>query len=160
LLFGAAVSITGWIAGSVGLTIQPFVVLIASVAATAGAGWWMVRVSTRVSWSGARLAGVIAGVAGFTIYFFRLTWAALLPISEGPDLVHHLTLIHFIQLRHALPHDGPLGAYLGEMTGYTPGSHLLAALVADWLRADGLRVLYPLTAFAVAVKAGIVYNVL
>ena len=43
------------------------------------------------------------------------------------------------------------------MLNYTPGSHLLAAIVADLLRIDALRVLVPIAALAFAIKAGIVY---
>lgn len=160
LLFGAAVAIVGWLAGAAGLPIHPIGVLTLSLLTVGIQCWSVIRGGLHWSFSGARLAGFVAVVVGFTAYFCWLAWPSLLPISEGPDLVHHLTLIHFIQRRHALPDVPTFGEYLGEMTGYTPGSHLLAALVADWLRADGLRVLYPLTVAAVALKTALLYNVL
>jgi hypothetical protein len=161
LLFGGAVMITGWVAGAAGLTIHPASVLILSTLLAAGI-WWVGRrpVGRRESFDGVRLVGFVVVVVGFMGYFCWLAWPSLLPTSEGPDLVHHLSLIHFIQQRHALPDSATFGAYLGEMTGYTPGSHLLAASVAEWIGADGLRVLYPLTAATVALKSGILYNLL
>ena len=43
------------------------------------------------------------------------------------------------------------------MMNYTPGSHIVVGGVGAWLRVDPLRVLLPVTAAFVAVKAGIVY---
>ena len=90
-------------------------------------------------------------------YFLWLAGPSLLPVTIGPDIVHHLQLIHVIHRTHRLVHDPGLGPYLIEMMNYTPGSHLAAAAVAWWVRVDPLRVLLPLTALFVAVKVGIVY---
>ena len=90
-------------------------------------------------------------------YLLWLASPSLLPVTSGPDLVHHLLLIHVIHRTHHLVHDPALGPYLLEMMNYTPGSHIAAAVVAGWLRLDPLRVLLPLTALFVAVKVGIIY---
>jgi hypothetical protein len=96
-------------------------------------------------------------VACALAYLLWLASPALLPITDGPDVVHHLQLIHLIQRTHRLPHDPALQAYLVEMMNYTPGGHIVAATVAGWLRVDALRVLFPVTAIFVAVKFGLVY---
>ncbi len=51
-------------------------------------------------------------------------------------------------------HDPGLERFLGEMAQYTPGSHILAALAGAWSGTDGLRVLHPVQALAVALKCG------
>ena len=53
-------------------------------------------------------------------------------------------------------HDPTLAAYLGEMIDYTPGSHLLAAMTAVWMKTDGLHVVHTVLACAVALKIGVV----
>jgi hypothetical protein len=93
--------------------------------------------------------------------FAWLLWLArpeLLPTGSGPDLVHHLALIEYIQQHWRLVHDAGLGAYLGEMVDYTPGFHLLTALAGAWIPGfDGLHAVYPVIAFTVALKFGIVF---
>jgi hypothetical protein len=96
-------------------------------------------------------------VAGAFAYLMWLASPALLPVTIGPDVVHHLQLIHVIQRTHHLVHGDALGPYLLEMVNYTPGAHIAAATLAGWLCVDALRVLFPLTAAFVAVKAGVVY---
>ena len=90
-------------------------------------------------------------------YLLWLASPSLLPVTIGPDVVHHLQLIHLIQRTHRLAHDSALQPYLLEMMNYTPGSHILAASVADWLSADALRVVQPVTAMFTAVKMGMLY---
>jgi hypothetical protein len=96
-------------------------------------------------------------VAGAFAYLMWLASPSLLPVTIGPDLVHHLQLIHVIQRTHHLAHGDALGPYPLDMMNYTPGAHIAAAALAGWLRVDALRVLFPLTAAFAAVKAGIVY---
>lgn len=158
LLAGAAVMTIAWLVDAAGLAVRPVAILPVAIVA-AGIGW--ARLVRRLAaFSPARLACLLLLVFGHVTYLCWLAWPSLLPISEGPDLVHHLSLIDYIQQRHALPHGHGLGAYLGEMDGYTPGSHLLAALVAGSFRTAGLHVLHPLIAAVVALKAGLVYNLL
>ena len=95
--------------------------------------------------------GLVAG------YLAWLASPSLLPVTDGPDVVHHLQLIHHIQRTGALPHDPALTPYLLEMMNYTPGSHIAVALVANAARADGLRVLLPVALWFVALKVAAVY---
>ena len=160
LVLAAGVMTVAWGVDAIGLRIQPLVVLAAAVSSAVIAlvgiahrrGVWL------VAFSGPRFAAFAAAVAGFAAYICWLAWPSLLPITEGPDLVHHLSLIHFIQRHHALPRDPALGAYLGEMASYTPGSHLIAALAGEWLRVDALRLVHPIQAVFVGLKAGVIYN--
>jgi hypothetical protein len=103
------------------------------------------------------LPAVLVTAATFT-YAMWIASPAFLPVTNGPDVVHHLQLIHAIARLGRVPHDPALSPYLLEMMDYTPGSHLLAAAVAAWLRLDPLRVIYPLAALFVAVKAGLLYG--
>lgn len=159
LLFAAAAITLGWVAGSIGLPIRPIQILALSLGLGVGP-----LLATRGSLAGparpVRLIGLLSVFFAFAAYIAWLAWPAFLPLGEGPDLVHHLTLIHFIQRRHAFPSDPIFGAYLGEMRNYTPGSHILAALAGDWFRVDALRVVHPLIAVAIGVKAAVVYNLL
>ena len=154
LVLAATAMFVAWVADGAGLPIHPTAVLVLALAATAA---FLSFTRRRVSFAGRRVAAFMFIVCGFTCYVGWLAWPSLLPIAQGPDLVHHLTLIHFIQERHALPHDPRLGAHMGEMAGYTPGSHLLAALVGEWFRADAIRVVHPVQAVSVGLKAGFIY---
>jgi hypothetical protein len=156
-----------------------FVMTIASLALVAGLpvrGWPVLIVSTvltsaawaalargragSVEQSTSRLVAWLAVVCAMGGYVTWLAWPSLYPRAEGPDLVHHLTLVHFIARYHALPTDPALGPYLGEMGGYPPGSHALAALAGEWLRSDAIRLVHPVMAIAVAVKAGLLFHVI
>jgi hypothetical protein len=100
------------------------------------------------------------GVVALTIaYLLWLTAPAFLPVTIGPDVVHHLQLIHVMQRTQRLVHDPALGPYLLEMVNYTPRSHILAAVVAQWLRVDALRVAQAVTAAFIALKMGLLYLV-
>jgi hypothetical protein len=105
-----------------------------------------------------RIDGWFAGVIAATFaYAMWIASPSFLPVTNGPDVVHHLQLIHAIGRTGGLPHDAALYPYLLEMMGYTPGSHLLAAAAGAWLRLDPLRLVYPLAALFAAVKAGSLY---
>ena len=90
-------------------------------------------------------------------YFLWLASPSLLPITNGPDVVHHLMLIDLIQRTHHLPHDPALLPYLVEMSGYTPGSHILTATAASLLRLDAVRVVHAVAAAFAALGLGIIY---
>src|SRR5438046_3105335 len=84
--------------------------------------------------------------------------------TQSPDLERDamccdLSLIDFIITRHSLVHDSDLAIYLQEFAGYTPGAHLLAALVAMPIGVGGVFVVHPIQAVLAALKAGAVYNV-
>ena len=155
--------------------------LLAAAAACMAAGYFCDFIGLRVfvwPWVAAIVCGAWtlrsaaldddAGVRGewpavvvvFGLVAAYLCWLAgpsLLPVTDGPDVVHHLQLMHFIQRTGRLPHDPSLGPYLLEMMNYTPGAHLLTALVARAVRADALRVVLPVAVFFVALKAAVVY---
>jgi hypothetical protein len=150
----AAVMAAGYLLDAAGLAINTLVLGVA--AATAGAGAF---VAFREEPGAPRGSLAFFGclVAGAFGYFLWLASPSLLPVTNGPDVVHHLQLIHVIHRTHRLAHDPALGPYLLEMMNYTPGSHIAAAGVGWWLRVDPLRVLLPITALFVAVKVGIIY---
>lgn len=103
------------------------------------------------------LAGAAMVIVFVAAYLAWLASPSLLPVTDGPDVVHHLQLIHFIQRSGRLPHDPALTPYLLEMMNYTPGSHIAVALVAKASGLDGLRVLLPVALWFVAVKAAVLY---
>jgi hypothetical protein len=154
--FLASAIVTAYVADWCGLPIVPAAVLLVSLAA---ALVLFARLTPRRATGERPTAWTLALIAGAT--FAWLLWLArpaFLPTGSGPDLVHHLALIAYIEQHWRLVHDVRLSEYLGEMVDYTPGFHLLAALAGAWLpMLDALHVVYPVVAFTVAVKAGVVF---
>ncbi len=150
----AALMATGYLLDAAGLAIHPATLGLAFLAAGFTAFTAFREPSAAPAGSTALFATVVACALGYSLW---LASPSLLPVTNGPDVVHHLLLIHVIQRTHHLVHDPALGPYLLEMVNYTPGSHLAAVAVSEWLRLDPLRILLPLTAAFVAVKAGIIY---
>lgn len=151
----SALMATGYLLDAAGLTLHPVPLAAATLAAglTAFAAF---RESPAPA-AAVPIAGcVVAAALGYVLW---LASPSLLPVTNGPDVVHHLLLIRVIHRTHRLVHDPALEPYLLEMMNYTPGGHIAAAAVAHWLRLDPLRVLQPLTALFVAVKVGMVYVV-
>jgi hypothetical protein len=146
----AAAMVVAYLAARLGAAIHPLPILALSVAASAV---WFLRRSPE-SGGLAAFAAVTVAVLAILLGF---SWPHLLPVGGGSDLTHHLQLIGFIEQNWRLPHDRTAAELLGNMINYTPGSHLLAALAGWMLRADGLHAMYPLTAMAVALKAGLVF---
>ena len=156
----AAVMAAGYVLDVVGLPGHPVVLAIVfACAGLAGGVVFGVASSIRRIVFSLESLGFLIVVAASLSYFLWLASPAFLPVTIGPDVVHHLQLIHFIQRAHALPHAAALRPYLLEMMNYTPGSHILAASVGEWLRIDALRVLQPLAAIFTAVKLGMLYLV-
>ncbi len=95
----------------------------------------------------------------FAALFGWLTWLAApsgLPIGGG-DLTHHLQLVDYLERHWRLVHDPQLvEPYLGEMVHYTPGVHVLSALVGAWTGGDGLHAVHAVVAFSIALKAAFV----
>ena len=102
------------------------------------------------------LFAVVAVFVFVLVGLLRLAWPALLPTGSGADLTHHLQLVDYIERHWQLP-DASLEPVLGEMTHYTPGLHLVAALAGAWSRAGALQVIYPVIAIAVALKLVVVF---
>ena len=149
-----ALMVAGYLIDAIGLAMHP--VLLGVAAAAGGVCGLLACREPTPSPQGSLVlfAAVVAGAFGYLMW---LASPSLLPVTIGPDLVHHLLLIHVIQRTHHLAHGDALGPYLLEMANYTPGAHIAAAALAGWLRVDALRVLFPLTAAFAAVKAGAVY---
>ncbi|HTM34229.1 MAG TPA: hypothetical protein VL263_23120 [Vicinamibacterales bacterium] len=94
-------------------------------------------------------------VAAGLVLLMRLTWPALLPPGGASDLTHHLMLVDVLERsRHLV--DGASEAALGEMAHYTPGLHLLIVVAGALAGIDAYRVVYPVLAVTVALKAGVV----
>src|SRR4051812_564739 len=107
-----------------------------------------------------RVDGWLALVV-FAAFAYAMWFAspAFLPVTNGPDVVHHLQLVRLIETTRRLPHDAALSPYLLEMMGYTPGAHILAAVAASLLSADPLALVYPIAALFVALKTATMYAV-
>lgn len=95
-------------------------------------------------------------VGGVFTWLMWLASPSFLPLGTGPDLTHHLQLIRYIDEHWHLVREPGAERYLGEMTFYTPGSHLLASLLGAWSGTTGLHALQPLLSLVVALKIGIV----
>ncbi len=92
--------------------------------------------------------------------FAWLVWLArpdFLPLGHGTDLTHHLLLIDYIERHWQLVHDRAVGVLMGEMTVYTPGSHILMAMAGRWTGTSGTHVLHTVMSAATALKVGFVY---
>jgi hypothetical protein len=150
----SALMAAGYLLDAVGLAIHPAALAVAALAAGVAAFAAFREPAAAPAGSLPLFACLVAGALGYLLW---LASPSLLPVTNGPDVVHHLLLIHVIHRTHHLVHDPALAPYLLEMTNYTPGSHLAAAAVAEWAGVDPLRVLLPLTALFVAVKVGAIY---
>jgi hypothetical protein len=136
-----------------GAAMSPFVVLPLSVGAAGAMGVWLGR---GASWHAGEVVAFVAVAGSVLAWLLWLAWPALLPVGGGVDVAHHLMLIDYIERHWRLVHEPQVEAYLGEMVHYSPGSHVLAALIGAWRGTDGLHAVYPLVAWSVAVKAGFV----
>ena len=156
----AALAVAGYALDLVRLPINPPVLAVVALGAALTAYWRLhePRIESGLAVA-ADLIAVVLIVGGVFAYVLWLAWPSLLPIADGPDLVHHLSLIHFIQRTHHLPRDPALTPYLGEMMTYTPGGHIIAAMAGEWFRIDALRLVHPLLALFVALKTAIVYAI-
>src|SRR5207244_5876404 len=155
LTFFASAIASAYAADWIGLPIVPVAILAVSSTAAIGVLVRLRRVAAPDRSAAATSAAIVAAV--FAALLWRARRNLLLPTSSGPDLVHHLALIGYIEQHWRLVHDVRLSEYLGEMIDYTPGVHLIAALAGAWLRTDGLHAVYAVVAFTVALKAGLVF---
>ena len=134
--FLAAAPIVAYVMDWCGLAIEPFAVLPLSLAVAAGVFSQTRREIRSDRDETIAFAAIVAAVFAWLLWLAR---PSLLPLGSGPDLAHHLLLIGYIEQHNALPHDPQLGAILGEMVSYTPGTHLLAWLAGAWVRVGGFR---------------------
>src|SRR3954462_1675280 len=116
--FIAAAITFAYLADSIGLRILPAVVLVMAIVASLAAFRWMQRSATADRGAAAITAAVVGGSFAWLLWLAR---PELLPTGSGPDLVHHLALIGYIEQHWRLVHDLRLSEYLGEMIDYTPG---------------------------------------
>lgn len=138
----------------VGLAFSPSLVAPVAAVFTAVIGW---RLFTGAHASVPELIRYLAVVA---IPLGWMLWRAapsLLPLGSQGDLTHHLQLVDYIERHWRLPRGPDVSPYLAEMTDYTPGVHVLAALAGRWHGTDGLHVIHAVVATAVALKIGFVY---
>ena len=152
--WSASAIIAAYLADRLGFAIAPFAILPLSLVAAASVWLWLRRSAAPAREALAAFATVAAGT------FTWLMWRArpdVLPTGTGSDLAHHLALLAYIERHGRLVHDAAVGAYLGEMIDYTPGAHLLTALVAAWFRSDGLHMIHAVVSLTVALKSGIVF---
>jgi hypothetical protein len=157
----AGLMLTAYLVDAAGWPIEPTVMaflLVGELAVAAGLVWKQVgRPGARLD--RAHLAGFVLVVIGFAALALWLAAPSLLPRTHSGDTVNHLALIDFIRHHRSLVHDRGLQYYLADMAGYPPGSHILGALVAAWLNTTAVRVLHGILAFFIAVKTGLVYNI-
>jgi hypothetical protein len=149
----AAAVVAAWLLDAAGLPLGPGLVL---VPAAVVAGALVAGLFSGARRDGRVLALGIVVVAGAGVWLAWLARPDLLPLGSGPDLVHHLGLIRYIETHQRLVHDPGVEQWLGEMVSYTPGSHVLVVLSAQVLGTDGLRTFHAVCAAAVALKAGLV----
>ena len=101
--------VAGYVLDLFGATISPlpmaFAALVAFVASLIG-----MRGRPEGARDGEGLAAVLTGtvVMGSFAYFLWLASPSLLPVTNSPDVVHHLVLIHLIQRTHHLVHGTAL----------------------------------------------------
>lgn len=136
--------------GLIALAALGGMLLTAGLASRFGVRW-----RCRADWPST--LGLLAVMAGLGAYLVWLSGADLLPPTESSDLVHHLNLIKFLQLRQTLVHDPALAEYLVEFVIHPAGSHSLSALAATVFGTTGLKVIYPVVMAAVVLKSGFVY---
>jgi len=157
----AAVMIAGCVLDVVRLPLAPGLLALAGAIGGAATFRAVLRSSPGLEsphpWLAAGIfLSIAAAVCG---YFLWLASPSLLPVAAGPDIVHHLSFVHTIQRTHRVPHDPAMETYLGEMVYYTPGSHVLAATIATWLRVDAMRVIYSVMAGSIALKSALIFLV-
>ncbi len=155
----AAIGLGGYLLALVRLPIDPAVLGVIAIVSGFAASRWLLEDRSDASGGAADTIALLLVVVVVCGYALWLAWPSLLPIADGPDIVHHLSLIHFIQRTHRLPSDPALLPYLGEMMSYTPGSHIIAAAAGEWMGVDALRLLHPVMALFVALKAALVYAI-
>ena len=138
----------------IGLPFPPLLLFAAFLLGGAGA---FRAVRACIDWHLDELMLWFAIVGAIFIWLLWIASPSLLPLGSGSDLTHHLLLIQLIETHWRLAHDPGVERFLGEMTNYTPGSHILAAASGAWSGTRGLNALYPVLAATVALKSGFIF---
>jgi hypothetical protein len=97
----------GYLLDAIGLRLAPVALALVAMAAAAIGAFAM-----RQRDGAAARIGLAATVAGTWAYTLWIASPSLLPVTNGPDVVHHLQLIHFIARTGRLPHDPALASSL------------------------------------------------
>jgi hypothetical protein len=150
----ALIVVGAYVGDRVGVAFTPLLMLV--LAAAFGALLLFV-LGRRADWDRTE---TVTFAAIITATFAWLLWIArpsFFPLGSGPDLTHHLLLIDYIETQWRLVDDPGVQEFLGEMVQYTPGSHILTALVGAWTRSNGLHALHAVMAASAALKAGFVF---
>jgi len=157
-----AAIVLGYLADRLGLAIAPLPLLLISATVAAAAGLGVRSRFSDLPPSGSEnrdlTPGVFAVIVLSTVAW--MLWLArphFLPLGGEGDLTHHLQLIDYIEQHWRLPHDVAAFIQMGNMSNYTPGSHVLAALAGAWTRTDGLHMMHPLLALSLGLKAGLLF---
>ncbi|MFN8497998.1 MAG: hypothetical protein U0641_09095 [Anaerolineae bacterium] len=116
---------------------------------------WGPPFQVRAAWG--ELAGLAVVLVSFPLYAYWLGGQTWLPANGSTDTPHHITLINFIQTRASLPHAPDLAGYLGEFATYSPGSHILAALVGRAFGVVGVAIVEPVVVAAAALRIAVFY---
>jgi len=160
-VLAACCVVTAYVIDALGGSINPWLIAAVLIVELLMMGLWLWRHGWHITveLDGSGLLGLTIVSIGLLILLLWLARSSGLPPTQSSDLVHHLSLIDFIQQRQMLPREPALVPYLGEMVMYPSGAHVLAALLAGWLGTSGLWVVFPLIMAALIVKAGSVYNI-
>lgn len=152
----AALVVSAYVIDSAGWRFLPWPMLLVGIAV--GAAMWLT--TTRAADDrGTSTATALALGGGVFGWLMRLARPDYFPLGSGSDLTHHLQLIRYIDSHWRLVHDPSLEAYLGEMTHYTPGSHILASLAGAWSFGNGLHALHAVLSLATALSVTFVFFV-
>jgi hypothetical protein len=152
----AATVVVAYSVDRAGLAFPPVSLLAVFLGAAAAA---LAVLRPRIEWRLDELTAWLAVVGAIFLWLLWIATPSFLPLGSGADLTHHLLLIQYIEAHWRLVHDPAVERFLGEMTGYTPGSHILVAAAGAWTGTDGLRALYPVLAATIALKGGFVFLV-
>jgi hypothetical protein len=154
MVFLASAIVIAYLTDRIGIEVFPAATLIAAIAVTLAVLITCLREANRRGAEVVAFTGIVLTVMAYVLW---LAWPAFLPPGGGSDLTHHLQLVDYIDRHWRLVHDAAVEPYLGEMVHYTPGAHLLASLAGRWSGSDGFHAIYPVVAFAVALKAGFIF---
>ncbi len=153
VLAPACVIISAYTCDRLGLSFTPALMLVPLMTAGALTLWTLWPSADADAVAFATWAALVIGVFAWLMWLARPWW---LPLGSGPDLTHHLQLIRYLDEHWHLPREPGIEGFLGEMTFYTPGSHILASLAGAWSGSSGLHALHALVAYATALKVGLV----
>ncbi len=154
-----AVMLTADIFDKLGLRLAPWPVVGVALALTAGPLLGAARCGRlphldRDTWAFIAWLGIVNGV---WLLLLRLAWPSFLPLVDSEDAVAHWLLIDWLRAFGHTPRDPALDPYLGQLGIYPPGFHYLVYLGSSVLPILAERLIHPILALLVALKAGCVF---